>query len=142
MVTEVEGMCVSVCVPVAQAWKTAQPESVYCDGGSCVILCYSVVSCKTYSSKKRTSFCAQNFLQCVLNFTEQEPKPQKLGSLKTLSCDGKRTEVGWGWWWWGGAPIFFLSLSIQDFLQSFWRFISSERLKSNQNRSRFCESLA
>lgn len=105
--TEVEGMCVSVCVPVAQAWKTAQPESVYCDGGSCVILCYSVVSCKTYSSKKRTSFSAQNFLQCVLNFTEQEPKPPKLGSLKTLSCDGKRTEVGgWGR---GGFHLLFIT---------------------------------
>lgn len=106
----------SVCVPVAQAWKTAQPESVYCDGGSCVILCYSVVSCKTYSSKKRTSFCAQNFLQCVLNFTEQEPKPQKLGSLKTLSCDGKRTEVGWGGWWWGGAlPSSFYHFPFKTF---------------------------
>lgn len=47
----------------------------------CIILCYSVVNCKTYSSKTHAGFSAQNFLQCVLNFTEQEPKPQKPGSL-------------------------------------------------------------
>lgn len=38
---------------------------------------------KPIQAKERASFCAQNFLQCVLNFTEQEPKPQKLRSLKT-----------------------------------------------------------
>lgn len=81
--TEGERTCESACVPNAEFWKTAQ--TVYCDQESCITLCYSVVNCKTYSSTTHAGFCAQNFLQCVLNFTEQEPKPQKPGSLNPFA---------------------------------------------------------